>query len=678
MMTIASTNIAIMLCSLSSLPFFTQVSGYQPVTPATQYSQPAAPPGGLDHVFLLSNWVLDTIRPGAGLYNDSVILEELQNIHQSLMNSNIGHWEKVSTLGNVLIQIVAHHPGFSGILIFDLFLAITFPAVGLVFCCCHLCGKCRGRAGQGKGEAGKKIFWGSLLSLSLAALFVTTVAALIANLYVYEGIENLPKSLKNISEDVDKYFNHTRESFETILVTNAKTIQNDVINTIANDSENSLIERIKNLEYQVESSQNTTKVLLSSCKDQIPCSGFLEDDGDIETFLAEDIGDITNIRRQLENYLSKNTTEASESTSLIKTLHSMNTEIQDKLGKIQTFLFEVTDKMSSTSSTYQGYVYYVFVAGLVLVSMIFLLLLCYILGIFLIMFGSYPTEDDVCGCNETSGGKFLFSSVYFTFIFSLFLFLLAGGTLTLSYWARLGVCKPLQDPEDSFLFNTLDQYLGRNNITSVDILHRCHQNMTLYNVLMEGQDDLTFFKMDQFGFGNGISEKLFEFESLGNMIGGGISKLEQIKEHIKDISVEDALSELELLKKTVDELQETVEVDKLIRQLEDILKVQITEPIKTQVGSCSPLSASYNTTTASLCTNIMEPVSAIWLAVQGSLMLCLLSLPLAVKLARLSEYKEEYMGVLMNDVEGPPIRINSNRVMNVPPYRASRISVSSF
>ena len=35
-----------------------------------------------------------------------------------------------------------------------------------------------------------------------------------------------------------------------------------------------------------------------------------------------------------------------------------------------------------------------------LVSMIFLLLLCYIIGIFLIMFGSSPTEVDGCGCNE--------------------------------------------------------------------------------------------------------------------------------------------------------------------------------------------------------------------------------------------------------------------------------------
>ena len=234
---------------------------------------------------------------------------------------------------------------------------LSFP--GLVFWCCHLCGKCKGRAEQEKSAACRKILWGSLLSACLAALFITSVAALIANFHLNDGIENLPGKLKNISEDVERYFNNTKDSFETALVGKAEIIENDVLRKIVTDTENNLIAKIVTLERQLQSSQNSLTVLVSSCKEQEQCSQFLDPAGDISLFLIQDIQDIRDIRQELENYASKNKTKTSRSSSLTKNLESINKEVQERLNTIQVLLANLTNTMSSTSSAYQGYVHYV-------------------------------------------------------------------------------------------------------------------------------------------------------------------------------------------------------------------------------------------------------------------------------------------------------------------------------
>ena len=60
-----------------------------------------------------------------------------------------------------------------------------------------------------------------MLSMCHAALFITSVAALLATLKANMGAENLPGALKNISEDVQTYFNHTKDSFQSVLIDNA-------------------------------------------------------------------------------------------------------------------------------------------------------------------------------------------------------------------------------------------------------------------------------------------------------------------------------------------------------------------------------------------------------------------------------------------------------------------------
>ena len=123
-----------------------------------------------------------------------------------------------------------------------------------------------------------------------AALFITSVAALLATFKANTGAENLPGTLKNISEDVETYFNHTKDSFQTVLVDNAEIIETELIRNLVDDPENSLIAKLGNLEMLYNTSTEHINLLLSLCNKHETCSDFLESKDDIERYLAIDIG----------------------------------------------------------------------------------------------------------------------------------------------------------------------------------------------------------------------------------------------------------------------------------------------------------------------------------------------------------------------------------------------------
>ena len=54
----------------------------------------------------------------------------------------------------------------------------------------------------------------------------------------------------------------------------------------------------------------------------------------------------------------------------------------------------------------------------------------------------------------------------------------------------------------------------------------------------------------------GITENLVELKNAGDAINGLISKLEDIKENMKDFNVEDEISELQVLQRTLSEIEE--------------------------------------------------------------------------------------------------------------------------
>ena len=197
-----------------------------------------------------------------------------------------------------------------------------------------------------------------MLSMCHAALFITSVAALLATFKANTGAENLPGTLKNISEDVETYFNHTKDSFQTVLVDNAEIIETEWIRNLVDDPENSLIAKLENLERLYNTSTEHINALLSLCNVQETCSDFLERKDDIERYLVIDIGKIISFRRNLEAFVMNNETETN-TKPLTKKLHTINKEIQDKLSSIQSLLENLTNTILTNSSSYQKYLYYV-------------------------------------------------------------------------------------------------------------------------------------------------------------------------------------------------------------------------------------------------------------------------------------------------------------------------------
>jgi hypothetical protein len=197
-----------------------------------------------------------------------------------------------------------------------------------------------------------------MLSMCIAALFITSVAALLATFKANMGAENLPGALKNTSEDMQTYFNHTKDSFQTVLIDNAGIIETDLIRNLVDEPENSLIAKLENLEMLYNTSADHINVFLSLCNEHETCSEFLGSEDDIEKYLAIDIEMIKSFRMELEDYVRKNKTE-SNTAPLTKQIQTINKEIQDKLSSIQFLLENLTHTTSSKSSAYQGYLHYV-------------------------------------------------------------------------------------------------------------------------------------------------------------------------------------------------------------------------------------------------------------------------------------------------------------------------------
>ena len=56
----------------------------------------------------------------------------------------------------------------------------------------------------------------------------------------------------------------------------------------------------------------------------------------------------------------------------------------------------------------------------------------------------------------------------------------------------------------------------------------------------------------------GITENLVEFKNAGDAIVGVISKLEDIRGNMKDVNIDDDISELKVLQRTLREIEEMV------------------------------------------------------------------------------------------------------------------------
>ena len=107
-----------------------------------------------------------------------------------------------------------------------------FTASGLILCICRLCGKCSHSSKIKKCDGCKNFIWGTLLTICVTAIFITSVASLLATFKSKIGAEELPERLENISENLQTYLNKTRDSIENVLVDDAMDIQAEVFESL--------------------------------------------------------------------------------------------------------------------------------------------------------------------------------------------------------------------------------------------------------------------------------------------------------------------------------------------------------------------------------------------------------------------------------------------------------------
>ena len=91
-------------------------------------------------------------------------------------------------------------------------------------------------------------------------------------------------------------------------------------------------------------------------------------------------------------------------------------------------------------------------------------------------------------------------------------------------------------------------------------MQRCHQNQFLYNVLQWDEEDEFMIHDNSYEieFEAGITENLVELENARDAINGVISKLVHIKENMKDVKVDDGISELKVLQRKLSEIEQMV------------------------------------------------------------------------------------------------------------------------
>jgi len=185
-----------------------------------------------------------------------------------------------------------------------------------------------------------------------------------------------------------------------------------------------------------------------------------------------------------------------EIRALGQQLERQNNEIQAALREVDIGLIQKDIPLIDDSS--QPFIEYRYYAGLVLASMVLLILLCFVFGLFYGMCGRRAggLYGDEC-CNKGTGANCLITGIYLTFLFSFPI--LVGTTLHFMLGSTLEkvVCESLSAPEHSDLFSQVDKfYLQptlsevlnngrrlRQNYTATELLSQCHANNTLFNIL---------------------------------------------------------------------------------------------------------------------------------------------------------------------------------------------------
>jgi len=182
-------------------------------------------------------------------------------------------------------------------------------------------------------------------------------------------------------------------------------------------------------------------------------------------------------------------------------LRQMGDELKERAMQIGATLASVPvapaladlPKLDELTSKWVEYRYYL---GLGMASVILLLLICFILGLFYGLCGRRPggLYGDDC-CNRGTGATLLATGCHLVFLFSFPILLLTALHFLFGATLQHGVCNTLRQPARSDVFNELDRAVLTPRLadvfnerpgdgrTALQVIQDCHSNQSLYNVL---------------------------------------------------------------------------------------------------------------------------------------------------------------------------------------------------
>ncbi|XP_023348230.1 prominin-like protein [Eurytemora carolleeae] len=185
-----------------------------------------------------------------------------------------------------------------------------------------------------------------------------------------------------------------------------------------------------------------------------------------------------------------------EIRALGEELDRQNSEIQAALREVDIGVIQKdVPLIDHYTQQYFEYRYYI---GIGLSSLILLILVCFVLGLFYGMCGKRAggLYGDEC-CNKGTGANCLVTGIYLTFLFSFVIMVVTTAHFLIGASVEKVVCETLKSPNDSDLFRQVDQlYLqptlseilnrgrrSREHYTAVELIRSCHANQTIFSIL---------------------------------------------------------------------------------------------------------------------------------------------------------------------------------------------------
>ena len=220
-----------------------EVVAYSPLPPSPTYASNATfDPLGMEHVYLLTNTFLDIIQRRDVLprgLNVTTIVKTVSRGPEPAFDFLTQHWQ----------QLLLQHIGVLTATVFGLLLAGLLPVIGFFFCCCRCCGKCGAYPDtpyDKRGDGCRRTCLGLLLSLFVIAALFGSVCSFVTNYYTYSGATQVTTRMGSSLEDTTLYIQHTDESFQKLLVTNFREME-EVVNRVLDESGSILTKKLLNV-----------------------------------------------------------------------------------------------------------------------------------------------------------------------------------------------------------------------------------------------------------------------------------------------------------------------------------------------------------------------------------------------------------------------------------------------